>query len=105
LTIAPFIDVRNGFPYRAIDDNWLYVGSPDAFRLPWFGTLDLSVNKIVSLPGRLPAARVGVKLYNLASTHTEREVQRDITRADFGTTYDPIPRDFAMVFEFLWGRR
>ena len=48
---------------------------------------------------------MGLKLYNIASAHTEREIQRDIAREDFGTTYDPIPRDFSMVFEFLWGRR
>jgi hypothetical protein len=105
LTVAPFVDVRNGFPYRAINDDWLYVGSPDAFRMPWFGSLDLSINKIVDLPGRLPAARVGAKFYNLASTHTGREVQRDIASPDFGAIYNPIPRDFAFVFELLWGRR
>jgi hypothetical protein len=32
-------------------------------------------------------------------------VQRDIDRPDFGTTYNPIPRDFTMVFELLWGNR
>ena len=44
---------------------------PGAFRLPWYGTLDLSINKIVDLPSRLPKARVGMKFYNLAEIHTE----------------------------------
>lgn len=105
VTVAPFVDVRNGFPYSAVDENWLYVGERDGQRLPWFGSLDLYVNKIVGLPGHLPDARVGLKLYNLASTHSARDVQRDIDRADFGTTYNPIPRDFTMVFELLWGNR
>jgi hypothetical protein len=105
ITVAPFLEMRSGFPFTAIDDDWLNVGAPNAARLPWFGSLDLSVNKIVSLPRRLPAARVGLKLYNIASVHTEREVQRDIVRNDFGATYDPIPRDFSFVFEFLWGHR
>jgi hypothetical protein len=105
VTVAPFVDVRNGFPYSAVDENWLYVGERDGQRLPWFGSLDLYVNKIVGLPRHLPDARVGLKLYNLASMHSARDVQRDIDRPDFGTTYNPIPRDFTMVFELLWGNR
>ena len=105
MTVAPFVDVRSGFPYSAVDENWLYVGERNAQRLPWFGSLDLYVNKIVGLPGRLPDARVGLKLYNVASAHSARDVQTDIERPDFGTTYNPVPRDFTMVFELLWGNR
>ena len=105
VTIAPFVEMRNGFNYSAIDDTWAFVGQRDGYRLPWFGSLDLYVNKIVGLPGRLPDARIGLKLYSLADVHSARDVQRDIQRADFGTTYNPIPRDFTLVFELLWGQR
>ena len=54
---------------------------------------------------RLPDARIGLKLYNVAAVHTERDVQRDLARADFGQTYNPIPRDFTLVFELLWGKK
>jgi hypothetical protein len=102
-TVAPFLEVRSGFPYTAIDDQWTIVGAANQYRLPWMASLDLSANRIVSLPFHLPDARVGLKLYNVASVHTEREVQRDIARPDFGALYDPVPRDFSIVFEFLWG--
>jgi hypothetical protein len=46
-----------------------------------------------------------MKFYNLAAIHTEREVQQDVTLPTFGTAYNPLPRDFAIVFEFLWGKR
>jgi hypothetical protein len=105
VTVAPFVDLRDGFPFTAVDDGWVNAGAPNSYRLPWFASLDLSATKIVSLPHHLPDARLGVKLYNIASMHTERDVQRDRDRPDFGTTYDPVPRDFAMVFEFLWGGR
>ena len=105
ITIAPFVEARDGFPYSAIDDTWAYVGQRNGYRMPWFGSLDLYVNKIVGLPGHLPDARVGLKLYNLAAIHSERDVQRDIDRTDFGTIYNPNPRDFTFVFELLWGRR
>lgn len=103
ITIAPFVEIRDGFPFSVIDDDWNYLGARNSRRFPWFGSADLYVNKIVGLPGRLPDARVGLKVYNVASTHTEREVQRDLFRSDFGTTYDPVPRDFTIVFELLWG--
>jgi len=105
LTVAPFLETRNGFPYVAINDAWLIAGTPGAYRLPWMTTLDLSATRVIPLPHHLPDARIGLKLYNVLSAHTEREVQRDLDRPDFGTTYDPVPRDFSLVFEFLWGRR
>jgi outer membrane receptor protein involved in Fe transport len=105
LNVAPYIEVRNGFAYQAINDDWLHVGPPGAYRLPWYGTLDLSINKIVDLPSRLPKARVGMKFYNLAKIHTEREVQQDIFLPTFGKAYNPLLRDFAIGFEFLWGKQ
>jgi hypothetical protein len=63
------------------------------------------VNKVFSLSPRLPDARIGLKLYNIAAVHTERDVQRDVARPDFGRTYNPIPRDFTLVFELLWGQK
>ena len=104
-TVAPFGEIRSGFPYSPIGDDWTYVGPRDSARLPWFASLDLYVNAIVGLPGHLPDARVGLKLYSLASAHSARDVQRDIARPDFGTTYNPVPRDFTMVFELLWGHQ
>lgn len=105
LTVAPFLEARSGFPYTAIDDEWVMSGRPDEYRLPGTASLDVSATKVVALPHHLPQAHVGVKLYNVVSVNTEREVQRDIERADFGTTYDPVPRDFSIVFEFLWQKR
>ncbi|HEY3382475.1 MAG TPA: TonB-dependent receptor [Vicinamibacterales bacterium] len=105
ITVAPFVEIRSGFAYSAIDDDWLYAGPANRARLPWFGSLDLYVNKVVTVSSRLPDARLGVKFYNLASIHTERDVQRNTAQPEFGQTYNPIPRDFTLVFELLWGRK
>ena len=32
-------------------------------------------------------------------------VASDIVLPTFGTAYNPLPRDFAIVFEFLWGKQ
>jgi outer membrane receptor protein involved in Fe transport len=104
ITLAPFFELRDGFPYSAIDDEWRYVGQRNSERLPAFASLDLFVNKIVDLPGRLPLARVGLKLYNLTGATNARDVQRDVARPDFGATYNPIPREVRGVFELMWGK-
>jgi len=44
-------------------------------------------------------------VYSLVSAHTERDVQRDIARADFGSLYNPIPRFYGTVLELLWGHK
>ena len=103
VTFAPFLTVRNGFPYSAIDDDWVYVGARDGLRMPWFTSLDISVTRVVDLPRQLPHARVGLKLYNLISANSEREIQRDVASPDFGLRYDPVPRDFSLVCVFLLG--
>lgn len=105
VTLAPFVEVRDGFPWSPVDDEWRYAGAANSARLPWFGSLDLYVNKVFTISNRLPDARIGLKLYNVLSIHTERDVQRDTARPDFGSTYNPIPRDFTMVFELLWNRK
>ncbi len=105
VTLAPFVEVRSGFPYSAIAEDWTFVGARNSYRFPWFGSLDLYINKVFRLSNHLPAARIGLKIYSLASVHSERDVQRDIGRADFGTVYNAIPRDYAGVFELLWGNK
>jgi hypothetical protein len=105
LTFAPFLTVRNGFPYSTIDGNWVYVGSRNGVRLPTFESLDISVTRVVDLPRQLPRARVGLKLYNLMAVNTERDIQRNVASPDFGARYDPVPRDFSVVCVFLLGHR
>jgi hypothetical protein len=105
ISVAPFIEVRSGFPFTPIDEIWNYAAPVGSARLPWFGALDLYVNKEMVVSPRLPEVRFGLKLYNVASVHTERDVQRDLARSDYGQTYNPIPRDFTFVFELLWGKK
>ena len=75
------------------------------FGCPTFGSLDISVTRVVDLPRQLPHARVGLKLYNLMAINTERDIQRNVASPDFGMRYDPIPRDFSVVCVFLLGHR
>lgn len=104
ITVAPFVEVRSGFPYSIVDEDWNEIGRRNSARFPTFASLDLVVTKIVSgLPFGLPPARLGMKLYNVTGRFNARDVQRDIERPDFGTTYNPIRRQLRGVFEFGWG--
>jgi hypothetical protein len=102
VTVAPFLEVRSGFPYSALADDWSPAGTRLGRRYPAFASLDLIANKIVTLPGGV-RARVGVKLYNLAGRRNGRDVQRDVARPDFGRTYNALGRQVRGVFEIVWG--
>lgn len=105
IQIAPFMELRDGFPYSAIDDAWRFVGARNSRRYPAFASFDFFVSKVVKLPGNLPHARIGLKMYNVLGAEDARDIQRDIFRPDYGATYNPIPRDFRSIFELLWGEK
>ena len=101
VTVAPFLDVRSGFPFSAIYDDWTYAGPRFSQRYPVFASLDLVVTKIVTLPGG-SRVQVGVRLYNIAGRHNGRDIQADIERPDFGQTYNALGRQLRWVFEIIW---
>lgn len=103
--IAPFMEVRDGFPYSPIDDAWRFVGDRNSRRFPAFASFDFFVSTVVKLPGGLPHARIGLKMYNVLGAEDARDIQRDVARPDFGATYNAIPRDFRSIFELVWGEK
>jgi hypothetical protein len=105
IQIAPFMELRDGFPYSVVDDEWRFVGARNSRRYPAFASFDFFVSKVVKLPRNLPHARIGLKMYNVLGAADARDIQRDSFRPDFGATYNPIPRDFRSIFELLWGEK
>ena len=103
--VAPFMELRSGFPYSPVDDEWTFAGARNSRRYPAFASFDFFVSTVVKLPGGLPHARVGLKMYNLLGASDARDIQRDLLRPDFGSTYNPVPRDFRSIFELLWGEK
>jgi len=103
VTVSPFLEVRTGFPFTRIDENWDVVGARNDSRFPTFVSFDLAVEKAFQLPFGLPA-RLGVKVFNVAGRNNGRAIQRDVERADFGQVYDPIGRQFRGTLEIAWSR-
>ena len=103
ITVSPHLEVRTGFPYTRIDDDWNVVGMRNDSRYPLFVSLDLAVEKAFRLPFKLPA-RLGLKVFNIAGRNNGREIQRDVQRADYGQLYDPIRRQLRGTLELTLNR-
>jgi hypothetical protein len=102
ITVAPVLDLRNGFPLSVIDEDRNFVGQRNrAGRFPNFTSLDLQVLKSVSAPGRFSENyrfRVGVKVFNLTNHFNPRDFQGNNASDEFGGFYNGVGRKFGMKF-------
>ena len=102
ITVAPVLDIRNGFPLSVIDEDRNFVGPRNrAGRFPNFASLDLQVLKRISAPGRFNEKyqfRVGVKMFNLTNHFNPRDFQGNLASDEFGGFYNGVGRKFAMKF-------
>jgi hypothetical protein len=102
ITVAPVLEVRNGFPVSAIDEDRNFVGPRNrAGRYPDFLSLDLQVMKAVSAPGRFSEKyrfRVGVKVFNLTNHFNPRDFQNNLASNAYGSFYNGVARKFGLKF-------
>jgi len=103
LTFAPFIEVRSGFPFTPIDEDWNPVGERHNARFPLFASVDIAIEKAMKLPIG-PPLRIGVKFFNLAGRNNGRDIQPDVQRDDYGRTLNPIRRQFRASLEIVWNK-
>jgi outer membrane receptor for ferrienterochelin and colicin len=102
ITVAPVLEIRNGFPLSVMDEDRNFVGARNrAGRYPDFASLDLQVLKSVSAPGRFSEKyrfRVGVKVFNLTNHFNPRDFQGNLASDEFGAFYNGVGRRFGMKF-------
>jgi hypothetical protein len=102
ITVAPVLDIRNGFPLSLIDEDRNFVGPRNhAGRFPNFASLDLQVLKRISAPGRFSENyrfRVGVKVFNLTNHFNPRDFQGNLASDEFGGFYNGVGRKLGMKF-------
>ena len=99
LTLAPVLDLRNGFRVSTIDENRHFVGPRNrAGRYPYFASLDLQISKTVSLPTRWKKYRadVGLKIFNLTNHFNPRDYQNNLASGAFGGFYNGVGRKFGL---------
>jgi len=102
ITVAPVLEIRNGFPLSVMDEDRNFVGQRNrAGRFPDFVSLDMQVLKSVSAPGRFSENyrfRVGVKVFNLTNHFNPRDFQGNLAGDEFGGFYNGVGRKFGMKF-------
>jgi hypothetical protein len=103
-TVSPFVEMRSGFPFTRIDEQWDVVGTRHDARYPTFISFDMAVEKAFTLPVVGLPVRLGLKFFNLAGRENGRSIQRDVARADFGQTFDPIRRQVRGTLEIAWSK-
>ena len=102
ITVAPLLEIRNGFPLSVIDEDRNFVGPRNrAGRFPNFASLDLQVLKRISAPGRFSEKyrfRVGLKVFNVTNHFNPRDFQGNVASDEFGGFYNAVGRKFGMKF-------
>ena len=102
ITVAPVLDIRNGFPLSNIDEERNFVGERNrAGRFPSFASLDMQVLKSVNAPGRWKEdyrLRLGVKVFNVTNHFNPRDYQGNLASREFGGFYNGVGRKFGLKF-------
>ena len=102
ITVAPVLDLRNGFPLSNIDEDRNFIGPRNrAGRYPTFASLDMQVMKSLSAPGRFKEKyrfKVGLKVFNLTNRFNPRDYQGNLASDDFGGFYNGVGRKFGLKF-------
>ena len=102
ITVAPVLEIRNGFPLSNIDEDRNFVGERNrAGRYPTFYSLDMQVLKSLSAPGRFKEKyrfKVGLKVFNVTNHFNPRDYQGNVASDDFGGFYNAVGRKYGMKF-------
>lgn len=101
ITVAPVLDLRNGFPLSNIDEDRNFVGPRNRGRYPAFASLDMQVLKSLSAPGRFKEKyrfRVGLKVFNVTNHFNPRDYQGNLASDEFGGFYNGVGRKYGMKF-------
>jgi hypothetical protein len=95
--IVPLLELRNGFPYSAVDEEQQFVGPRNRDRrYPVFASLDLAIQR----PTRILRwnTRVGLRVFNALNRHNPRDVQANVHSPAFGQFFNPVRRSLGATF-------
>lgn len=102
ITVAPVLDLCNGFPLSNIDESRNFVGERNrASRYPTFASLDMQILKSLSAPRRFKEKyrfRLGLKVFNVTNHFNPRDYQGNLSSDNFGGFYNGVGRQYGMKF-------
>jgi hypothetical protein len=102
LTVAPVLDVRDGFTYSTVNEYREFMGPRNELRFPRFVSADLQVWRRIRLPIMEHHARIGFGVFNVFNRANYRDVQNDLDSSRFGQFFNGPSRTFhgKFVLEF-----
>lgn len=70
--VSPTVEWRSGFPYSVVDSQRRFLGTPFSSSFPAFFSLDLAVNKALTIKGK--KLKLNVQLFNATNHFNPRDV-------------------------------
>jgi hypothetical protein len=86
--LAPAVEWRSGFPYSAIDAQRELVGPPNSASFPPFFSLDLVVDKTITVKGK--RVKLNVQVFNATNHSNPRDVFAVVGAPRFGTFVNSV---------------
>jgi hypothetical protein len=101
MRISPVLEIRNGFPYFALDAAQNYVGVPNQNRYPLFLSLDSRLSKDVQVTPKY-AVRLSVSGYNLTNHFNPESFHNNVADPAYGIFFGQRQRRFTLDFDVLF---
>jgi outer membrane receptor protein involved in Fe transport len=98
---SPLLEIRNGFPYSAVDQAQQFVGERNSERFPNFAQLDMRITRAFTVFDKYKLT-AGLKIFNVLNNFNPRDVQNNIDNPSFGTFYNSVGRMFRIAFEIAY---
>lgn len=99
-TVAPLLEIRDGFPYSLIDEEREFVGTRNrGGRFPVSASLGLRILRWIKVGGI--KARVGVRVINALNHFNPRDLQNNIHAPSFGQAFNTVDREFRILFQII----
>ncbi|MGE0449273.1 MAG: TonB-dependent receptor [Vicinamibacterales bacterium] len=95
--VLPVFEIRNGFPFSAVDEEQDLVGSRNrAGRFPVMASLDVAIQRGMRIRGH--RMRVGLRIFNALNRGNYRDVQTNVDASTYGGLFNPAQRGFGATF-------
>lgn len=97
--LAPLFEMRSGFPWSAVDDAQQFIGPRNSRRFPRFYSLDLSLNRVVTVRGH--RVRVGARGNHVLNNAAPRDVQANLADPAFGRFFNSLLPRVGLTVELV----
>ena len=95
--VTPVVEIRQGFPYSAVDEDLYFVGPRNqAGRFPIAKVLDFAIQRPFTIAGYRTS--IGIRAYHLLGSDLPMDVQQNIDSSSFGMFSNQVERSLGLYF-------